>query len=242
MSEVLFSIVSVAYNCQKDVDKTIQSLLMQTYKNYEFVVIDGQSSDGTLQAINKYRDSFNNIKIISEKDSGIYDAMNKGVRHSSGKYVFFLNFADTFYDENVLENLAVKMESNKDIYYGDIERSGNIVVQDGRFTLFNFIYLEGMVCHQSIFVKRELLNKYPFDLKYKICADRDFLIKASKNKCSVEYVHLPICHYDDNGESANLDELHKDSDAVSYKWGGLKGKIFIYFMRKFCKLKPLRSK
>ena len=232
MKEVLFSIISVSYNCKDYVDLTLSSLLNQSYNDYELIIIDGKSTDGTLNEINKYKDRFNNIKIVSEEDDGIYDAMNKGVKFASGKYVFFLNFGDTFYDENILEKIASKISSDKDVYYGDVERQGEIIKQNGRFTLFNFIYLEGMVCHQSIFVRRTLLEKYPFDLKYKICADRDFLIKILKEKCSVEYVGLTICCYDDAGKSSNLDALHKDSDAVSYKWGGLKGRLFIFIMRK----------
>ena len=232
MKEVLFSIISVSYNCKDYVDLTLSSLLNQSYNDYELIIIDGKSTDGTLDEINKYKNKFANIKIVSEEDSGIYDAMNKGVRYASGKYVFFLNFGDAFFDNNLLENVASKMRSNKDVYYGDIERQGTIIKQEGRFNLFNFVYQEGMVCHQSIFVRRTLLEKYPFDLKYKICADRDFLIKILKEKCSIEYVGLTICCYDDAGKSSNLDALHKYSDAVSYKWGGLKGRLFIFIMRK----------
>ena len=232
MKETLFSIISVSYNCKDYVVLTLKSLLNQTYKDYELIIIDGKSNDGTLDEINKYKDRFANIKIVSEEDGGIYDAMNKGVKYASGKYAFFLNFGDVFFDENLLENMASKMSSNKDVYYGDIEVQGKIVGQESRFNLFNFIYLEGMVCHQSIFVRRTLLEKYPFDLQYKICADRDFLIKILKDNCGVEYVGLTICCYDDAGKSSNLDVLHKDSDAVSYKWGGLKGRLFIFIMRK----------
>ena len=220
MKEILFSIISISYNCKDYVDLTLSSLLNQSYNDYELIIIDGKSTDGTLDEINKYKNKFANIKIVSEEDSGIYDAMNKGVRYASGKYVFFLNFGDAFFDNNLLENVASKMRSNKDVYYGDIERQGTIIKQEGRFNLFNFVYQEGMVCHQSIFVRRTLLEKHPFDLKHKICADRDFLIKILKDNCSVEYIGLTICHYDDAGESSNLDALHKDSDAVSYKWGG----------------------
>lgn len=232
MKEVLFSIISVSYNCKDYVDLTLSSLLNQSYNDYELIIIDGKSTDGTLDEINKYKNKFANIKIVSEEDSGIYDAMNKGVRYASGKYVFFLNFGDAFFDNNLLENVASKMRSNKDVYYGDIERQGTIIKQEGRFNLFNFVYQEGMVCHQSIFVRRTLLEKHPFDLKHKICADRDFFIKILKDNCSVEYIGLTICHYDDAGESSNLDALHKDSDAVSYKWGGLKARLFIFVMRK----------
>ena len=236
MKEILFSIISVSYNCKDYVDLTLSSLLNQSYNDYELIIIDGKSTDGTLDEINKYKNKFANIKIVSEEDSGIYDAMNKGVRYASGKYVFFLNFGDAFFDNNLLENVASKMRSNKDVYYGDIERQGTIIKQEGRFNLFNFVYQEGMVCHQSIFVRRTLLEKHPFDLKHKICADRDFLIKILKDNCSVEYIGLTICHYDDAGESSNLDALHKDSDAVSYKWGGLKARLFIFVMRKLGKV------
>ena len=90
MKNVLITIISVSYNCKKDVEKTIESLKTQTYKNFEYLVIDGKSKDGTVEEIEKHRKCFKYMTIFSEPDKGIYDAMNKGVSKASGKYIFFL--------------------------------------------------------------------------------------------------------------------------------------------------------
>ena len=238
MDNILISVVSVSYNCIDNVDKTLNSLLSQTYQDYELIIVDGKSSDGTTEKIKEYESKFKHLKIISERDDGIYDAMNKGARLALGKYVYFLNFADIFYDDKVLETIANRMNSNKDFYYGDADMYGEIRNYEDKFNLFNFIYLEGMVCHQSIFTRRELLLKYPFDLSHRLCADRDFLIKALKDKCTSEYVNIVICTYDTKGLSAKaLKELDEDSDSVSFKHGGLKARIFIYIYKKINELK-----
>ena len=122
MKNVLITIISVSYNCKKDVKKTIESLKTQTHKNFEYLVIDGKSKDGTVEEIEKHRKCFKYMTIFSEPDKGIYDAMNKGVSKASGKYIFFLNFGDCFCNENVLNDMVQKMKLNADICYGDIEK------------------------------------------------------------------------------------------------------------------------
>ena len=225
MKEVLITIISVSYNCVNDVKKTIKSLENQTYKEFEYLVIDGNSSDGTGEKVREYQHLFNNMTVISEPDSGIYDAMNKGASKANGKYIFFLNFGDCFYDKSVLESIANEMKSNADIYYGDIEKDGNVVTQKNKATLFNCIYREYMICHQSIFAKRELIRKYPFDLQYKLCADRDWLIKVLQGKHNIEYVNKTICRYDTTGQSSNPQKFMQESKLVSTKYGGKKAEV-----------------
>ena len=235
MKKKLITVISVSYNCVSDVEKTIRSLESQTYKEFEYIVVDGKSSDGTMEKIKKYQNIFENMVLISEPDRGIYDAMNKGVSKANGKYVFFLNFGDCFYDKDVLKNITQKMQSNADIYYGDIEKSGISIVQKNKATLFNCIYREYMICHQSIFAKRELLQKYPFDLQYKLCADRDWLIKVLQGKYCVEYVNRIICRYDITGQSSNLWKFMQESRKVSIKYGGKKAEIFMNLKHGFRK-------
>ena len=228
---MLITIISVSYNCKKDVKKTIMSLTEQTYKDFEYLVIDGNSSDGTLEEIRSYQSLFDNMSVISEPDKGIYDAMNKGVNMASGKYIFFLNFGDQFFDADVLKTAAEKMKSNADIYYGDIEKNGKVVTQKNKVTLFFGIFREYMICHQSIFAKKELLKKYPFDLRYRLCADRDWLIKVLRDKYNVEYFNKTICKYDINGQSSNPQKFMEESKAISFKYGGNKARIFIAVKR-----------
>ena len=231
MKKNLITIISVSYNCVNDIEKTIRSLESQTYKEFEYIVVDGNSSDGTIEKIKEYQHLFEDMVLISEPDRGIYDAMNKGVSKANGKYIFFLNFGDCFYDKNVLKNITQKMQSNIDIYYGDIEKNDITIVQKNKATLFNCIYREYMICHQSIFAKRELLKKYPFDLQYKLCADRDWLIKALQEKRYIKYVNETICKYDTTGQSSNPEKFMQESQKISIKYGGKKAEIFINMKR-----------
>ncbi len=113
-----FSIITVVYNDVENIEETIKSLLNQTYKNFEYIIIDGKSDDGTVEKIKKYEKEI--TYFVSEKDGGIYDAMNKGIKISSGEFLFFLNSNDFFYNKNVLKNIAEISEKNKkeDIIYG----------------------------------------------------------------------------------------------------------------------------
>lgn len=235
MNEFLISIISVSYNCENAIEKTIKSLAMQTFKDFEYIVIDGNSSDETVPKIKEYLWYFQKTTVISEPDNGIYDAMNKGIANATGKYVFFLNFGDKFYDRDVLSCIAQKMHSNADIYYGNIQKSGRILKQKNKATLFNCIYREYMICHQSIFAKRELLQRFPFDLQYKLCADRDWLIRVLKEKCSIEYIDKAICVYDTQGQSSNLPKFLQESRRISFKYGGIQADIFIKLKRQLMK-------
>ena len=141
--------------------------------------------------------------------------------------------------ENVLNDMVQKMKSNADIYYGDIEKNGIITVQKNKATIFNCVYREYMICHQSIFAKREVLCRYPFDIQYRLCADRDWLTKILKNNYTVEYVNKAICKYDITGQSSDPQKFMEESKKVSIKYGGEKAKIFIKVKRYFGKVKNL---
>lgn len=235
MKDILITVISVSFNCENMVNKTIESLASQTYKDFEYLVVDGKSLDKTVEKIEEYHSLFKNMRVISEKDSGIYDAMNKGVSNARGKYIFFLNFGDCLHDEDVLINMAKKMKSNADVYYGDIEKNDTEIIQKNKATLFNCIYREYMICHQSIFSKRDLLLKYPFDLGFRLCADRDWLIKVLYDDYKIEYCNYLICRYDTTGISSNPVDFMKESELVSAKYGGICAKIFIKIKRKMGK-------
>lgn len=181
MEHPKLTVVSVCYNCENEVAATMESLLEQSFQDYEYIIVDGNSKDTTLQIIKSYSSRFSNIKIISEPDRGIYDAMNKGVRNSTGDYIYFLNFGDYLVDKYVLERVVSSFASKQDYYYGNIAKDEKIVSQNGKNSLFMTVYREYMLCHQSLFAKRCLLVENPFNLEYKICADR--ICKAVPDKC-----------------------------------------------------------
>ena len=154
----MVSIITVTYNAEVCLEKTIQSVINQTYKNIEYIIIDGGSSDKTLSIIKKYKKY---IKYwISEPDKGIYDAMNKGIKIAKGDYINFLNAGDFYYENNVLSYLFDNLDKSVDLLYGDsylIDQNGVNVRLLKAGVLNRYTVKKGMAaCHQSIFIKRQI--------------------------------------------------------------------------------------
>jgi glycosyltransferase involved in cell wall biosynthesis len=167
-----FSIITVVYNDPINLESTILSVINQRKANFQYIIIDGGSTDETLEVINKYSDDID--EVISEKDSGIYDAMNKGVKYAKGIWVNFLNAGDLYVGDLFLSNLHAEIKNqNVDIYYTDFIIKGNLFspILNSKYLLRN------MLCHQSIFYKRLLLTKNQFNLKYRYCSDFEHLVK-----------------------------------------------------------------
>lgn len=227
------TIVTVCMNCEKEIVSTINSVISQTYSDFEYIIIDGASKDNTVQIATKLTEEKSNVRIISEKDKGIYDAMNKAIKLSKGEYIFFLNAGDYFVDNMVLENVANYLKTNKDIYYGNIRKNNIIEHYPSRLAKFYLVYREKMICHQAIFTKKEILNEYPFDyITFKICADRDWLIKVKEKGATSEYMsNILIANYDCNGVSSSNDKVQKESIEIAKKYGGTFTIIFIKIKR-----------
>ncbi len=227
------TIVTVCMNCEKEIVSTIKSVISQTYLDFEYIIIDGVSRDNTVQIATKLTEEKTNVRIISEKDKGIYDAMNKAIKLSKGEYIFFLNAGDYFVDNKVLENVANYLKNNKDIYYGNIRKNNIIERYPSKLSKFYLVYREKMICHQAIFAKREILEKYPFDYTtFKICADRDWLIKVKEKGATSEYMsNMLIANYDCNGVSSSNDKVQKESIKIGQKYGGTFTIIFIKIKR-----------
>jgi glycosyltransferase involved in cell wall biosynthesis len=189
------SIITVCYNAETLIERTMQSVFSQTCSNIEYIIIDGKSTDNTIEIVRNFQ--FNNSTIqqfnsISEPDTGIYDAMNKGLGAATGDYVWFINAGDEIYDPTTIEKLIPCFEKNADVIYGDtvrVDESGHILgLREKRppkkFTWKSFRM--GMtVCHQSILISRNIVPNY--DLQYKISADIDWVIRAmkqAKNVCN----------------------------------------------------------
>jgi len=173
--EFKVSIIVVSLNTKKKFIKTINSIKNQIYKNYEIIVVDGKSNDGTVRIIKKNEFKIN--KFLIERDEGIYDAMNKGIKIASGEWIIFLNSGDIFFDNFVLKKVNKLLMSNVDLLFGD--------------TLINneFLYLAKAqkvsknisnmpFCHQSVLCKSSLLKKKLFNLEYHICSDFDFILNC----------------------------------------------------------------
>ncbi|MCX7834411.1 MAG: glycosyltransferase [Ignavibacteria bacterium] len=198
------SIITVVYNNKDNLIKTIDSIRRLNYSNFEYIVIDGGSTDSTLEVIQNNLDVIN--KWISESDKGIYDAMNKGMKLASGEYYWFINAGDEIFDNNVLNEIFEK-ESNADVYYGDTELVDREGTSYGKRKLKrpppelswkNMI--DGMIItHQSLIVKKDVSVDY--DLKYIYCSDIDWIIRVLKNSKHIFNTSRILCKFQLGGYS-----------------------------------------
>lgn len=205
-SNISVSIITVCLNSEDFIEKTINSVVSQSYPNIEYIVIDGGSTDNTFEIIQKYRSEIH--VLVSEKDNGIYDAMNKGVAKSSGDIIYFLNSGDFFCDIGVIETFSEKMGRLKDmgIFIGDtlLYESGTEERISG-YRRDKIEYIARVVNHQAIFARRAVFDKVGgFNTKYKIYADYDWLLRALiKYEIKAKYFPIPISYYLIGGLSDN---------------------------------------
>ena len=196
-----FSIIVVSLNTKKKLLKTLKSIYAQKFyhKKYEIIVIDGSSTDGTFEEVLKKKNKID--KLIIEKDSGIYDAMNKGIKHSKGEWIIFLNSGDLFYKNNILKKIYELKLSKNDVIYGNtIVNNNNLkYLVNGKNFDQNCVNIS--FCHQSSFVKSYILKKYNFDLAYKICSDFDFFMKIYKKNFFFKKIELIISSVEGGGLS-----------------------------------------
>jgi len=173
MNKPRISIVTVTFNAEKVVEKTIRSVVSQTYDNLEYLIIDGASKDATMAIVDRYRDRIERCgRIISEPDSGLYDAMNKGVRLSTGEWVLFLNADDAFYDDDVVADIAafITEHPEADVVFGNTEQVwdfGTVISAPTEACRNNKMCLSP----QASFVKTALHASHPFKLQYRYAAD-----------------------------------------------------------------------
>jgi glycosyltransferase involved in cell wall biosynthesis len=198
------SIITINLNDASGLEETIRSIVNQTYTNFELIVIDGGSEDGSRDVIKRYSDGITYWK--SEPDKGIYNAMNKGISHAKGEYCFFLNSGDYLVSEDVLNSIFAETV-NEDIVYGNL-----LVYENGRRKIkrsygkakltFLDIYLSS-IKHQSSFIKRTLFDKYGYyDEEVKILADWAFFLKTvGLGEATTKYLDIDISYFDDNGIS-----------------------------------------
>ena len=201
-----FSIITVTYNAEKVLEDTIQSVIFQTYRNVEYIIVDGTSKDHTLEIVNKYHNRIN--KVISEPDKGLYDAMNKGIQLATGDYLCFLNAGDKFHDSETLQKIVhtLKGQELPDVIYGETA----IVDEEGHFLHMRRLsapahlnwksFKQGMlVCHQAFFANRELAINHLYDLQYRFSADFDWCIHIMKKAKCLHNTRLTLIDYLNEG-------------------------------------------
>ena len=213
----MITIVTVCFNSESIIEETMQSVFAQTYSDKEYIIIDGKSTDCTMDIINKYKDC-EYLKVVSEPDRGLYDAMNKSLTLAKGEYILFLNSGDIFCDEKVFSDMAPCL--TEDIVYGNVIRKTHqgdkVEKYPGKYKLFWLLLQGKMVSHQVIFTRTDIMRKYQFDEAYKITADFNFLVRAVHDQCSLRYVERNVSVMENReGISArpeNLDIMRTEDD------------------------------
>ena len=245
----LISIITITYNAAQVISKTLESISVQTFQEFEYIIIDGNSKDDTLKVIAE-----SNVTVdilISEPDQGIYDAMNKGLKQASGDYVWFMNAGDSFANPNILKLVSQEIYAlAPDIIYGDanfVDLNGHIRGLRTELTPHKLkanlswkdIKYGMLVCHQALVVKRSITEEYILD---NLSADIDWEIMAFKKAKNSVFLNQPLCNYLEGGVSV---QQHKRSLFDRYKvlqshfglipniinhlyiiWRGLKRKFF----------------
>lgn len=226
----LISIITVVYNGKDFIEETILSVINQSYKNVEYVIIDGGSNDGTIDIIKKY-DKFIDYW-ISEKDCGIYDAMNRGIEASTGDWLNFLNAGDSFVNDSVLERLFYKQEQIADLVYGAAtiyNSDGEIIttIQPKKFTKFNlFFWTTRVLCHQSVFIRKECTSKY--SLQYRLKGELNWYFDLLKTVKTSFISGFPIVKYSLGGLGDTKYVLNSiETIRVAFKRGFIMGFITI---------------
>lgn len=198
------SIITVTYNCIDTIERTIKSVLQQSYTNYEYIVIDGNSTDGTKGLLDKYKDEFSCY--ISEPDSGVYNAMNKALKHVTGDVVEFLNGDDYFIDEFVLERVNTEFENNPDTDVLVGKDKLGIVSSVHYPEKYTSIYVDTVFPHQAVFVKYKVFLEIGFfDESYRICSDRDWLLNAWSKGYNFRFVDDIYVYFEKGGTSFSSD-------------------------------------
>lgn len=180
MSHPKVSIVTINYNMANDLEATIKSVLEQSYPNIEYIVIDGGSKDSSVGVIRSFSEQITHW--VSERDTGRYDAMNKGARAATGDWVLFMNSGDRFHDPDSISDMFLEPQQDADLLYGHVLRRyphegiDRIVLAGD----LNALPLQMPCCHQSLFTRRDLLLEHPFSANFPISFDHEFMLWAKR--------------------------------------------------------------
>lgn len=179
MKRPRFSIITVCYNAEKFIGNTIQSVLVQSFNDFEYIIKDGCSTDNTVNIVHALCDGVDNVIFVQNRDQGIYDAMNIALEVAKGQYIFFLNAGDKFVDSNVLNKIRSFIDHHDaDIFYGNVIEVDAQEKYLRRYSKKNskrwYYSLGACLCHQGMFCDRKLFEEKRFDITYRVCADREW--------------------------------------------------------------------
>ncbi len=232
---VWITVVTVCYNAEKEIEATMRSVCQQDYPNIEYLIIDGASKDGTVRLAEHIRDEYSSnpglrIRIVSEPDRGIYDAMNKGIASATGDWVLFMNAGDRFYSDDIVSKMFREhWDLSIKAVYGDTERflgESQKIVKAGKLEdIARGIPLP--FCHQAIFVRTEILKSLGFDTGYRQAADYDLFVRCYLQGYTFAHVDEVVCRYDMNGISARNNIFHLEEKMKIRQAHGLETYSFV---------------
>lgn len=250
--EIYYSILVVCLNAGQRLSDTIDSILEQTYENYEIIIKDGESTDGSVEQVKShYAEYMERIRIISQKDSGIYDAMNQACSCAKGDYYLFLNTGDSFYDEYVLDKITSGILEKKaelgicpDIVYGNMYHKALDSVIYAAPQINDFTCYRNVPCHQTCFYHKSMFAERGYEPKYNVRADYEhFLWCFYEKRARIRYLPVLTASYEGGGYSETKE--HRKQSAVQHKeitqhYMG-KRKVLKYRLIMLLTLAPLRS-
>lgn len=236
-SQPLISVVTVSYNAVSTIEDTILSVVNQTYKNIEYIIIDGGSTDGTVDVIKKYADKISYW--VSEPDKGIYDAMNKGIDRATGKWINFMNSGDVFYSDGVIEKIVEQASVGIAVIYGNVILKyswGDVVKKALPIHVMNRRF---PFSHQSCFINIVFMKELKYDTSFKICADYNFFYKLYyEKKCYFLYVDsiVSVFESEQGVSSVNYLKMKTEDGRIQKKTHQIKWKLYITFLSIYLKI------
>lgn len=230
----LVSVICAVFNGGSTIEQSIISVINQTYHNIEYIIIDGVSTDNTLEIVKKYEHKI--AYLSSEADKGIYDAMNKGIKAAKGEWLFFIGCDDYIFDENVFTSIFTNsgLVKNNDVIYGDVILQHAQSKYDGEYNTQKMMWQN--ICHQSIFYNQSVFDKFGiFSLEYPMLADWEFNIRwFSDKQIKRSYVDKVITLYNEKGSSANKGDRQFHAAYFRLLFSNFSLKDFFFFsIKKF---------
>jgi glycosyltransferase involved in cell wall biosynthesis len=230
---MLLSVITVCYNAEKVIGRTIASVLAQSADYFEYIIVDGASTDRTMEIVASYQARFLQrgirLVVVSEKDRGIYDAMNKGVRLSSGEWLNFMNAGDRFKCPTTLEKLREPLtKGDADVVYGStIMLRGGMMRPSAPLPLDRFARKQP-ICHQSTFIRASLLKEHPYDERYRVGGDYDFLLWAYTRGARYRQVDECVALFQNGGcADSHRAVMMLERARTQYKYGFIRLRRFV---------------
>lgn len=193
------TVITVCLNAADTIERLIQSVLRQSFGDYEFIIVDGASEDGTIECLTKYSNA-RQIRFVSEKDNGIYDAMNKGLRIARGEWIYFIGSDDVLFHDRVFENVFANDVEALDVVYGNVKFVHSGALYDGPFDHEKIS--QKNICHQALFVRKRIFDELGgFQTKYKVLADYEFNLRWMSQRLPNKYIEETIALFNEKGLS-----------------------------------------